>query len=158
MITLKSLPNLYAPPSPINMTTMIIQSSLLLLDPPGKLDHQTIHCPTANFGPLSRGNVNNPMLITVFDPKVTRSLGLSKDPSNSACSALTHFYFSLAHEHVNLEELYNQNIKEMVTAKVFLKKKTGFTGNPHPHRHSVQKVFFKLNPLFVMLAFQIIYQ
>ena len=135
-----------------------MQSSLLLPDTPGKLDHQTIHCPTANFGPLSRGNVTNPMLITVYDPKVTGSLGLSQDPSNSACSALTHFYFSLAHENVNPKEPYNQNIKEMVTAKAFLKKKTSCTGNPHPHRYSVQKVFFKLYPLFVMLTFQIIYQ
>ena len=39
----------------------------LLLDLPGKPDHQAIHCPIANFGPLSSGSVTNPMLITVFD-------------------------------------------------------------------------------------------
>ena len=34
-------------------------------------------CPTANFGPLSRGSLTHPMLIAVFyifDPKVTGSL------------------------------------------------------------------------------------
>ena len=36
----------------------------LLLDPTSKPDHQAIHCPTANFGPLSRGSITNPMLIT----------------------------------------------------------------------------------------------
>ena len=34
---------------------------------------------------------------------------------------------SLANKYVNLKELYNQDIKEQVTTKNFLKKKTGFT-------------------------------
>ena len=37
-------------------------------------------------------------------------------------------------------------------------KKTGFAWNSHPQRHSVQTVFFKFNPLFLVLAFQILYQ
>ena len=82
LITSKSppSPNLYALPSPTNMTTMIRQhkSSPLLQDLPGKADHQAIHCPTANFGPLSRGSVTNSMLITVFDTYLTpRSPGAS---------------------------------------------------------------------------------
>ena len=55
------------------------------------------------------------MLICVwylFDPKVTRSLGLSQEPSNSEYSTLTHFYMSLARKYVNLKEPYNQDIKE----------------------------------------------
>ena len=68
------------------------------------------------------------MLITVFDtyltPKVTRSLSLSKDPSDSEYSALTYFSMSLAHKYVNLKEPYNQDIKEQVTTKNFFKKKT----------------------------------
>ena len=53
-----------------------IPSLLLLLDPPGKPDHQAIHCPTANFEPLSRSNAINPILVTVFDTYLTpRSLG-----------------------------------------------------------------------------------
>ena len=73
MMTLKYSPNLYALTGPINMTTMIRQHTKfpLLLVLPGKPDHQAIHCPTANFGPLSRGNVTNPMLITAFDTYVT---------------------------------------------------------------------------------------
>ena len=55
------------------MATMIrqIQSFPLLLDPPGKPDHQAIHGVTANFGPLSSGSVTNPILITVFDTYLT---------------------------------------------------------------------------------------
>ena len=54
--------------SPINMTNIIRQHSFpLLLDPPGRPDQQAIHCPTANFGSLSRGSVIKPVLITVFD-------------------------------------------------------------------------------------------
>ena len=48
-------------------------SFLLMRDPRGKTDHQAIHCPTANFGPLSRGSVTKPMLITVFDNDMTQS-------------------------------------------------------------------------------------
>ena len=86
------------------------------------------------------------------------SLGLSQDPPDSECSTLTHFSMSLARNYVNLKKPYNQDIKEQVTTKKFLKKKTGFTWNPQPQRHSVQKVFLKINALFVVLTFQIIYQ
>ena len=59
---------LNALPSPINMTTTIRQhaSFPLILDPTGKPNNQVIHSPTANFGPLSRDSVINPMLITVI--------------------------------------------------------------------------------------------
>ena len=36
-----------------------------------KPDHQAIQCPTANFGPLSKVSVTNPMLITVLDTYLT---------------------------------------------------------------------------------------
>ena len=42
-----------------------------MLDPPDTPDQQAIHCPTANSGPLSRGSITNPMLITVFDTHLT---------------------------------------------------------------------------------------
>ena len=74
MATLKSPPNLYALPSPINMTSMTRQHTEfppVLLDPSGKHDQQAILCPIANFGPLLRGSVTNPMLITVFDTYLT---------------------------------------------------------------------------------------
>ena len=61
---------------------------------------------------------------------------------------------SSAHKYVNLKEPYNEDIEEQVTTRIVLKKKTGFICQ----RHSLQKVFFKLNPLFVVLTFQIIYQ
>ena len=54
-------------------------------------------------------------------------MGLNQDPSDSECNALTYFSMSLAHKYVNLKEPYNQDIKEPVTAKNVLKKKTGFT-------------------------------
>ena len=96
-----------------------------MLDPLGKPDQQAIHSPTANFGPLSTGSVTNPMLITVFDTYLTlRSPGawVWAKTSNSECSALTHFSMSLAHKCGNLKEPYNQDIKEQVTTKFFLKK------------------------------------
>ena len=43
---------------------------------------------------------------------VTGTLELSQDPSNSECSALTHFSKSLARKYINLREPYNQDIKE----------------------------------------------
>ena len=39
-----------------------------------------------------------------------------------------------------------------------LQIKTGISWNPQPLRHSVQRVFFKCNTLFVMLTLQIKYQ
>ena len=54
-------------------------------------------------------------------PRVTRSLGLSQDPSNSECSALIHFSMSLAHKYVNLKVPYNHDIEEQVTTKKNLK-------------------------------------
>ena len=62
---------------------------------------------------------------------------------------------SLVHKFVNLKEPYNEDIKGKVTTKKFLKKKTGFTWNLIPQRHSAQKSFYKSNPLFVVLNFQI---
>ena len=99
--------------------------------PQANLITRLFTAPQLSFGPLSRGSVTNLMLITVFDPlfdpKVTGSLGLSQYPSSSECSALTHFSISLVHKYVNLKEPYNQGIKEQVTNKKNLKKKTGFT-------------------------------
>ena len=64
---------MYAVPSPINMRDMMIQHTVfpLLLDPPGKPDHQASHCHTTNFEPLLRGSVPDPMFITVFDSYLT---------------------------------------------------------------------------------------
>ena len=113
MMTLKSPPNLYALPSPIKMTTMIRQHTKI---PPycqfPQPDHQTIHCLMANFGPLVRGSITNPILITAFDAYLTpTSLGA----------------MSLVHKYINLKKPYNQDIKEKVTTKKFLEKKAGFT-------------------------------
>ena len=47
----------------------------------GKPDQQAVHCSTANFGPLPRDNITNPMLIPVFDLYLTsRSLGAGFEP------------------------------------------------------------------------------
>ena len=69
MMNLKSCPNLHAFPSPINMKLWQdrIKSFPLLEDPLCKPDHQAIHCPAANFGPLSRDSVTNSMLTTALD-------------------------------------------------------------------------------------------
>ena len=75
------------------------------------------------------------------------SLGLSQDLSDSEYSAVTHFSMSLAYKYVNLKEPYNQDIKGHVTIKIFLKKKTGFTWNPQPKRHSIQDVFQIQSPI-----------
>ena len=50
------------------MATMITQNTEfpILLDPPSKPDHQAIHCPTTNSGPLSRGSITNPILILIW--------------------------------------------------------------------------------------------
>ena len=79
------------------------QSLPLLLNPPGKTDHQAVHCPKANF---------NHLVWYLFDPKVTESLGLSQDPSHSKCSALSHFSMSLVRKYVNLKKPYNEDVKE----------------------------------------------
>ena len=75
--------------------------------------------------------------------------GLSHDPSDSECSALTLFSMTLTHTHVNLKEPYNQDNKELVTNKYFSKNKAGFTWISRSQRHSVQKAFFKFSLLFV---------
>ena len=78
-----------------------------MLVPPGKPDLQAIHCPTTNFGPPSRGSITSLMLITAFDAYLTpMSLGT----------------VSLVHESVNLNELYNEGIREKVTTKKKIKK------------------------------------
>ena len=65
---------------------------------------------------------------------------------------------SLAHKYVN-QEPYNQDIKEQVTTKTFLKRRQALDMKSQPQKHNLQKVvFFKFNPLFVVLTFQIIYQ
>ena len=76
--------------------------SPLLLDLPGKLDHQAIHCPTGNFGPLSRGSTTNPILMSVFDTYLT--------PRSPAAWVKTFPILNVAS--VNLKEPYNQDIKE----------------------------------------------
>ena len=54
---------------------------LLLDDSPSKPDHQAIHCPKANFKPLPRGSITNPMLITMFDTYfILRSPGAGFEP------------------------------------------------------------------------------
>ena len=125
LITWKSAPpspppSLCALPSHINMITMIRQNTEFpptARFPRQTYDHQALHCPTANFWPLSRGKVyNTPHLnhcvCYLFDPKVTGALGLSQDPSHSEFSVLTHFSMSLVRKYVNLKETYNQDIKE----------------------------------------------
>ena len=132
-------PNLYALLSPINMTTMIRQhkSSPLLQDLPGKADHKAIHCPTANFGPLSRGSVTNSMLITVFDTYLTPMSPGASVWGNTLqilnSSTLTYISMSRAHKYLNLKEHHNQDIKEQITKD--------FTRNLQPQRHSMQEVF-----------------
>ena len=65
------------------------------------------------------------MLVTAFDTYLNP--GLNQDSSNSECSALTHFSMSLTYKNVNPKEFYNQDIKELATNKILLKKETGFT-------------------------------
>ena len=56
----------------------------------------------ANFGPLLRGSITKPMLITVLDAYLTlRSPGA----------------MSMIRKYVNLKEPYNQDINEKVTTK-----------------------------------------
>ena len=131
MISSKSSPSLSALPSPINMIKQHTKFHPTARSP-GKADHWAIHCPMANFEPLSRGSITNPMSITMFDtylinPRVTWSLGLSQDSFDSECSALTHFSRSLAHKCVNIKDSYNLDIKEQVVTKNCLKRKTDFT-------------------------------
>ena len=57
------------------------------------------------------------MLITVFDTwhQGHQEPGLNQDPSDSECSALTHFSMSLVHKYANLKDYYNRDLKEQVT-------------------------------------------
>ena len=90
--------------------------------------------------------------------KVTGSLVLSQDHSDSECSVLTHFSISLARKYVNLKELYKKDIKYYVTTIIKKKKEDRiYMKSPYPEAKCA-KDLFKFNPLFVMLTFQIIYQ
>ena len=69
----KISPNLYVPPSPINVTTMISQHTKF---PPTTISqekpaHRAFHWPTAKAGPISLGSITNPMLITGYDTNLT---------------------------------------------------------------------------------------
>ena len=101
--------NLCTPPSPINMKTMIRQTTRFspTVRPPGKLDHQDVHCSTANLVQLSTGSITNTILITVFHTCLT-----PRSPESWACSALTHFSMGLACKFINLKKPYNQDIKK----------------------------------------------
>ena len=71
-------PNVYALPSPINMTTMIRQNTKF--PSIARSSRQTwspgYSPPHSYFAPLSRGSVTNPILITVFNTYLTpRSMG-----------------------------------------------------------------------------------
>ena len=59
---------------------------------------------------------------------------------------------SLAHKHINLKEPYNQDIKEQATT-IFLKKEDRLYMKSQLQRYSVYKLFFKFNPVFVVLIF-----
>ena len=150
MITSKSPHNLYALRSPINdKTTYKIPP--LLLDAPGKPDHQVTD-PTANLGPPSRASVShfpdvNHCVWYLFDSKVTGSLGVSQDPSDSESSASTHFSMSLAHKDINLKEPYKQDIKEQVTTKTFLKQKTGLHEIPNTRGIVCRRCFKAQSPI-----------
>ena len=132
----KSPPNLYAPLSRVNMTTMIRQETV---------------SPFCQFlkANLLTGLFTTPWLTLdhwlPLGPKVTRSLGtcwgLNQDPSDCQCSTLTNFSESLVHKWANLKEPYNLDMKEQVTTKNILKKKTGFTWNPQPQRQCAEGVF-----------------
>ena len=154
------------PRSPINITTMVRQHTKfpptvrsprqtwqilrqIFIAPQLTLDH---YRGAAHYPDISH------CVWYLFDPKVTRGLGLGQGPSDSECSALTHFSMSIAHKYINLKEPYNQDINEQVTTKKILKKKADFTWNFQPQRHSIQTIFFKFNPPFLFLTFQIIYQ
>ena len=55
------------------LTTRLSGRVSQLGSPLGKLDHQqTIYCPKANFGPLLRGSITKPVLITAFDTCLTQ--------------------------------------------------------------------------------------
>ena len=62
------------------------------------------------------------------------SLGLSQDLSHSECSALTYFSMSLAHKYLNLKQPFNEDIKEQVTTKFFLKGGQALHEIPTPEK------------------------
>ena len=72
-LTLKSPPNLHALPSPINIATIITQSTKFLSTAisPAKPAYQSIYCTIANFGPPSTASIANPMFTTAFDTYFT---------------------------------------------------------------------------------------
>ena len=72
MMTLKSLPNLYVPPTLLNITIIGQHTKFpLLLFFPGKPAHHAIYCPTADFGPISTGSAD-PMLFTAVVTYLTQ--------------------------------------------------------------------------------------
>ena len=62
---------------------------------------------------------------------------------------------SLTNNEANLTEPHNQDIKVQVTTKD-MKRKTCFTWNPHPQRHSMRRVFFQIHLPISGINFSII--
>ena len=83
--------------------------------------------------------------------------------TNSSClhwhsnKHLLYFTFSnsLTNNQANLRELYNHPIKVQVTTKDVKKEDRFCKKSSPPQRQSVQRVFFKFNPLFLVLTFHI---
>ena len=117
------------------MTIMIRQHTKFppTVSSPGQtITRLFIHCPTANFGPLSKDSITNPMLITAFDAYLTpRSPGA----------------VSLVHKYINLKEPYNQGIKEKVTTEFLLKKDKPYMKSPTPEALCVEGVFQIQSPI-----------
>ena len=154
LVTLKS-----DPPPPIcpsksykydNYDKTRYKVSPLLLDPPGKRDYQGIHCPIANFGPLSRGRITNPTdhcVWYLFDPKVSGSLGLSQGPFSSECSALANFSMSLACKYVNVKEPDNQRKRMGHHYNFFKKVDRRYMKSPTPEVKRAKGVFQIQSPI-----------
>ena len=86
---------------------------------------------------------------------LTNSPPLSLSQSTNKHLLKCIFSKSLTHNHANLRESYNQEIKRKAATKD-IKKEDRFCMKSPTMRHNVQRVFFKFNALFLVLVFQII--
>ena len=101
---------LHAVPSPINMTNMIRQHTVFFPTAGSPTQTWSVRYSLSHSLPWTtiEGRHHlfdiNHCLWYLFEPKVTRSLGLSQDPSDPECCTLTYFSISRAHKYINPEE------------------------------------------------------
>ena len=88
-----------------------------------------------------------------FGPNLPKKVFPIKNRKSEHCHGILHIWIILGTK-FQLKLTILSFWTKFTPKKVFsVENKTDFTWNPQPQKQSVQKVFFKFNPLFVVLTF-----